>query len=195
MALAIVAIGFGGLSLANGPDSRLDLIKGYKKWDQATEQPTDMTPALAVSCVGPRTYDQSPNPHVPRVFAVYVNKIGKAAMMSEAQPKFPIGTVIVKEKYVRADVVKAAMKRQQIKQDPATWAFISLTKADIQKLKPELLTVMVKTKSGWEYFAVDHDGKVMDGDTTPCRSCHEDRAASDYVFRPYVNPQKLVIKR
>lgn len=183
-----MVIGVGSFALTPERNSRLDAIKGYRKWEQATERPTDMTPSLALSCVGPRPHDQSPNPHVPRVFVVYVNKVGKSAMTSAGRPVFPVGTVIVKEKYVRDDLIKMAMKRQQMKEKPASWTFVSFTKEDTKGLKPELLTVMVKTKSGWDYFAVDHDGKVMEGDNTPCRSCHEDRAASDHVFRPYVNP-------
>lgn len=154
-----------------------------------------MSPRVALSCVGPRPYDQQPNPHVPTVFVVYVNKTGRAAMLSQKPTDFPVGSVIVKEKYPRSKVIDAAQKRLKTKKQDTEWAFFSLSANDVKSLRPELCTVMVKTKTGWDYFAVDQNGKVMDGDTSYCRKCHEDKAANDYVFRPYAREFKLVTKR
>jgi len=162
-------------SLAFHPaDKRQGLFINYRSWTKATERPQDMSPSMALSCVGPRKWDTNGNPHWPKVFVVYVNKAGEKAMKQKGSTKFPDGTVIVKEKYPRPPIFGG--------KEP------DLRPVDTQKLlkqKPELLTVMVKADGKWDYFAVGADGKVQDGDSSKCRSCHEYMKENDYAFRPY----------
>ncbi len=149
-------------------DSRdLELIKPYRTWTQATKGWWDMTPSLALLCVGPPVEMRPPNPHVPRVFRVFVNAKGKAVMRDDKKP-FPVGTIIVKEKYPR---------------NPQGDRF-GPTKVD-PKITPELLTVMVKRPAGWEWFAASGDLKQLAKDNGTCRKCHESQKKKDYVFRHY----------
>lgn len=155
-----------GLAPVRPPD-----IQNYRSWSLATDRPEDMSPRLMLSCVGPRKWDSSPNPHIPRVFLVYVNPIGAKAMKAKNKVAFPDGTVIVKEKYPRIASLDAAV-RLDIKQ--------------VQNGKPELLTVMAKNGGKWTYWAYGQDGKLMEGDSIYCQKCHESAKDADFVFRPYV---------
>lgn len=108
----------------------------------------------------------SNGPHVGKFIKVYVNAIGQKAMLTQKMPQFAPGSVIVKEKF--------------LKQDSKT---------------PELLTVMVKRKAGydphkgdWEYLLVD--GQPEDdnnrGKLSYCQSCHVPQQAQGYIFRTYL---------
>ncbi|MBS1714441.1 MAG: cytochrome P460 family protein [Armatimonadetes bacterium] len=176
-----VAAAFVAWTETSGSEARLDAIKGYRSWKQATTGPQDMTPAMALSCVGPRPQDQSPNPHNRKVFMVYVNAAGAKVMMDRGKKTFPDGTVIVKEKYDRK-----ALERK----DAAMWDPVDTSK--VKGLKPELLTVMAKKNGRWTYYAVDAAGKVMNGDVSACIKCHDTVKGEDYVFRPYVADTRYV---
>ena len=98
---------------------------------------------------------------------VFVNEIARPAMYQKNEPRFPIGSIIVKEKW-HSD------------RDAA----------------PTLLTVMMKRESGfnpetgdWEYFTFDGAGTQMTsrGRIESCMECHIAKPNTDFVFRPYVN--------
>ncbi len=156
-------------------DDREGLIAGYRSWTKATKAPQDMSPALAMSCIGPMKWNRSDNPHVKKVFVVYVNKIGAKAMFKRGTTVFPNGTVIVKEKYDRTDLA--------VQTKPQSMTYDRKLKPTA---KPLLLTVMVKIRGNWEYFSAGGDGKVQKGSSVPCRNCHEFSKSNDFVFRPYV---------
>lgn len=87
--------------------------------------------------------------------------------MADPQKAFPVGTVIVKEKYPR---------------NPKE----GYGKITVDKSKPpELLTVMSKRPTGWEYYSLSGDLKEIARDNGTCRKCHESQKAMDYVFRDY----------
>jgi hypothetical protein len=109
---------------------------------------------------------------------VYVNDLGKKAMVAEKTPIFPVGSVIVKEK---------------------------LTKPESKS--PELMTVMVKREKDfnpdcgdWEFLVFNGDGKQVTarGKIESCANCHRTRPAigADYVFRNYYLPEdkRLALK-
>jgi hypothetical protein len=109
------------------------------------------------------------NPHLNRSVLVYVNDIGKAAMLEQKVPMFPEGSVIVKEK----------------------WAISFRSDAT----SPELLTVMRKRDDGydpdkgnWEYMVFDGTGQTLqaDGKLENCQGCHMQHRATDYVTRVYL---------
>ena len=179
----VLAIG-ACMALVKPATSEIDLIKGYKKWKSATSRPADMSPSMALSCKGPDSWDQTGNPHVPKVFAVYVNKVGEEAMFKKDLAFFPDGTVIVKEKYNRADF-KAKSGTD----------YLFLKNSDLKGKKPELLTVMSKNAGKWSYFAVGSDGKLQVGDTSACRQCHAHRRETDFVFRNYVDVKGLKLEK
>lgn len=184
-ALLLVFVGiFSVLATAQGGDERERRVSDYRNWPMVTATPVDMSPSMALSCIGPSKWDSAPNPHVPRVFLVFVNRVGEKAMRQKGRTVFPDGTVIVKEKHARQRFV-----------DPAHMgAFSPPVKVDVQtlrKLKPELVTVMEKIKGKWRYFALGPDGKVIAGDTAYCGSCHEGNKRNDFVFRNYVPGAEL----
>lgn len=161
--------------LNEGPSDRQSLVNGYRNWKLATTKPQDMSPAMMLSCIGPTKWDSPPNPHAPRIFVVFVNRAGEKAMLAKGRVEFPDGTVIVKEKYKRSSITGSPDYRH--------------IEHDATKLKgkgPELMTVMAKRNGKWEYFALDPKGKVIEGDTEYCASCHKGNAENDHVFRPYV---------
>jgi hypothetical protein len=113
--------------------------------------------------------DGSGNPHRDKYFTVYVNGAGREAMLRQKAPIFPEGSVIVKEKLPAKD-------------------------SDT----PELLTVMIKRKKGfdpasgdWEYAVVDGGGTMVEGrgNLQYCQSCHIANRETDYIFRTYLSEQ------
>jgi hypothetical protein len=87
-------------------------------------------------------------------------------MMEQRLPRFPQGSIIVKEKL-------------------ATQASTS----------PELLTVMRKREPGydpnkgdWEYMVFDNSAKVLQasGKLEKCQACHLPLKQTDYISRSYL---------
>jgi len=153
-----------------------DRLTDYRKWHLVTPQAVDMAPAIAMSCIGPSIWDQEPNPHVGRMFKVYVNATGKDAMLSNGKKAFPVGSIIVKEKFVR----------------PKTKNFWDTAKLSKDAM-PELLTVMVKREKGFDPANGDWEYQVLKGDGSKrtsvgleyCAKCHAGRKSRDYVFGEY----------
>jgi hypothetical protein len=96
---------------------------------------------------------------------VYANEAASAEIY-RAAPRFPAGSIIVREKLLAADAEQ-----------------------------PELVAVMVKRDKGfsrrtgdWEYFVVEGDlSKISKRETTgSCARCRADAAATDYVFKTYL---------
>lgn len=147
-------------------------IRGYKSWTKVNPKPLRLPTPLDGLCRMPMGRDfieTSSNPHRQKYFTVYVNDIGRSAMMNEKIPKFPEGSVIVKEKLLSED-----------------------------SNAPELLTVMIKRKKDfnpttgdWEYMVINGAGTKVEGrgNLENCRSCHTLNKQTDYIFRSYL-PEK-----
>jgi hypothetical protein len=147
-------------------------IEGYKNWTKVNSTPQLMPQPVAESCalwISQKgvIIDGDDNPHRDKYFTVYVNEIGRAAMLEQKNPKFPAGSVIVKEKLPNE-----------------------------KSQKPELLTVMIKQKKGfnpetgdWEFMVVDGTGTKVEGrgNLQNCQSCHVAYQKSDYIFRTYLD--------
>lgn len=97
---------------------------------------------------------------------VYVNDIARRALFDEKNPKFPTGSVIVREKLLQANDAVAQM-----------------------------LVVMVKRERGfnskardWEFLMIDGGlSKILRREKTgDCRNCHEQKKKQDFVFRSYL---------
>ena len=140
-------------------------IAGYHDWSKVNSEPQLMPDPTAILCAQV-IRDGTKNPHNNKYLTVYVNDPGRQAMYQQLTPKFPAGSVIVKEKLPE--------KSSQA---------------------PELLTVMIKRGAGfnpasgdWEYMIVDGTGtKVMaQGKLENCQLCHTTRSGTDYVFRTYL---------
>jgi Cytochrome P460 len=146
-----------------------ELIEGYKQWIRVNPVPAVMFSQIALDCAAPRitqTKMEAGNPHRDKFITVYVNDIGRHAMMREKFPRFPKGSIIVKEKLPSKD-----------------------------SSAPELLTVMTKREPGydpqngdWEYIAFDGTGKSVQarGKLESCQACHVALKVTDYVSRNYL---------
>ena len=161
-ALAVAGIATGGRGA-----STLELVKGFHGWKKANPTPVRLASKFDLLCAPASMAmikaEQKVNPHFQRFITVYVNKIGEKAM--EKGGKFPVGSVIVKEKL-----------EENLK-------------------TPVLSTVMIKREKGynpkcgdWQFAAIDaFTTKVtMDGKVKSCMFCHVDQAKKDFVFKTYV---------
>ena len=143
----------------------LNDISQYKTWTLVNPTPVKMEFAVAQLCaaIGPQ------NPHRNKFISVYVNEIGKQAMTMQLTPRFPEGSVIVKEK---------------------------LDSEGSQS--PELLTAMVKREKGynpksgdWEYLVLDGTASKVTkrGKLMECSRCHVAYQSTDYVTRTYLSDE------
>ena len=97
---------------------------------------------------------------------IYVNEVARQSLVDAKKPRFPIGSVIVREKLLRTN-------------DAA----------------PQVLVVMVKRDQGFNSKARDWEFLMIDGDLSKilrrekhgeCRDCHVQQRDQDYVFRSYL---------
>jgi hypothetical protein len=145
-------------------------ITDYRSWTRVNPQPVLMGAAVALACAAPTLPDPHPpgvkNPHADKFITVYVNDLGRKAMLEMKNPAFPKGSVIVKEKFMNQSISE-----------------------------PELLTVMIKREKGfnpetgdWEYMVTDGAGKTVQarGKLENCQACHLSRPGNDYIFRTYL---------
>ncbi|MEI7987012.1 MAG: cytochrome P460 family protein [Armatimonadota bacterium] len=160
--LAVAGIASGG----RGPTT-LELVKGFHGWKKVNPKPVRLASKFNLLCAPASMAmikaEQKMNPHFQRVITVYVNKVGEKAM--EKGGKFPVGSVIVKEK------LEESFKT------------------------PVLSTVMIKREKGynpkcgdWQFAVIDaFTTKVtVDGKLESCMFCHQDQAKKDFVFKTYV---------
>jgi hypothetical protein len=158
---------------ASGPataqPSGAELIEGYRRWRRVNPEPAIFHSQIAALCAAPTATQkkmESGNPHLDKFITVYVNDTGRRAMMEEKSPRFPQGSIIVKEKLPTRE-----------------------------SSSPELLTVMIKREAGynpengdWEYMALDGAGKEVQarGKLESCQACHLMVKDTDYVSRNYL---------
>ena len=153
-----------------------EIISGYKQWTRVNPEPQWISPPNAALCAAMLPAERGmsdQNPHLSKFVVVYVNDIGRSAMMEQRRPRFPEGSVVVKEKL-----------------------------STKESTDPELLTVMRKRGAGydpekgdWEYMVFDGPGKTIQasGKLENCQSCHLLKAKNDYVSRSYL-PDDVLLK-
>ena len=154
-------------SAASTPPSDNELINGYRQWTRVNPKPAVIDPGFAKMCaIPPKNVDFNSDPHRDHFITVYVNELGTKSMTQESTPRFPQGSVIVKEKL-----------------------------PSIDSTSPELLTVMVKREAGynpengdWDYMVFDGTGKEVQarGKLEKCQNCHSMAEHSDFVYRNYL---------
>ena len=145
--------------------AKVSEIDGYRSWHLVNKEPVLIEPALSFLCAQIIT-KEPPNPHSRKYIKVYVNDIGKKAMLSEKPIVFPVGSIIVKEKFE-----KGADK------------------------KPELLTIMIKraisappSVQDWEFLtSTDQKHITKGGDVSHCVSCHTEQPKTDFVYKSYLD--------
>jgi hypothetical protein len=146
-----------------------ELVAGYKGWTRVNPEPAVFHSRLAFMCALPSEAQlrrERENLHLNKFVTVYVNDAGRRAMFEELKPRYPAGSLIVKEKLPARDAKE-----------------------------PELLTVMYKREAGydpeggdWEYLVLDGRGKEVRarGKLESCRACHQEYAQADFVSRNYL---------
>ena len=78
-----------------------EIISGYKQWTRVNPEPQWISPPNAALCAAMLPAERGmsdQNPHLSKFVVVYVNDIGRSAMMEQMRPRFPEGSVLVKEK-------------------------------------------------------------------------------------------------
>jgi hypothetical protein len=97
---------------------------------------------------------------------VYANDVARRSLVEVKVPKFPVGSIIVREKLTQAT-----------------------------DIAPQLLVVMVKRQRGfnsnagdWEFLMIDGGlSKVLQREKSgECRNCHAKQKDQDFVFRSYL---------
>lgn len=163
--LAMLGCAVATHSSPSPPESDLASLAKYRQWSLVNPTPVLMEPMSAISCViipG----RQEPSPHLNKYVSVFVNPAGREEMMTKQRPKFPIGSMIVKEKLGSPD-----------------------------STTPENLTAMIKREPGynpesgdWEYLVLDGAASkiVEQGKLTRCSGCHRAYQHSDFVTRTYL---------
>jgi hypothetical protein len=140
-------------------------LSRYKTWTRVNPEPVLMDRFVAADCAAPGF--TRAGPHLEKWILVYVNEVARSAMMSERYPKFPPGSIIVKEK-------------------------LSVTKPGAL---PELLTIMVKRNAGYDVGNGNWDYLVANGELSrverpanvkSCQACHLSHKETDYVTRSYL---------
>lgn len=165
------APGATALRLGLSENATVPELKDYKGWTLVNPQRMYLPPEVSKSCLARNLgwEDSTVDPAAGSFISVYVNDAGRQAMTESRMPKFPVGSVIVKEKHPTKD-------------DNA----------------PELLTVMIKREKGfnptsgdWEYLVTDGPAKQVKGrgKLANCMGCHEKMKEADFVFRQYL-PEK-----
>lgn len=159
------------------PDSAL--IKFVQQRTNAvriTASPYKMEMFVMMRCIGPSPEEIRvsqkekslgiSDPHIQKYVHVYISTNGMDAMLTRGGI-FPVGAVVLKEKF-----------------------------SDAAGTKTELFTGMIKRKPGynpecgdWEFFTLPNDasriserGKIQD-----CMECHEEYEKSDFVTKSYPN--------
>ncbi|MEW6736727.1 MAG: cytochrome P460 family protein [Acidobacteriota bacterium] len=162
-------------------DPDLEHISSYKSWTRVNKEPAlhILDQQLGDRCLwvddAGIVIDPPSDLHRDKFVIIYVNNIGKDEILSKRNPKFPVGSIIVKEKL-----------------------------PDKNSEKPELITVMIKREDGfnpksgnWEYMVTDGTGKIINGrgKIKSCQQCHNSKVDTDYIFRTYLpNETKSQLK-
>jgi hypothetical protein len=160
--------------------TEIKLLENYKSWKKVSKSEFVMDRVTAMSCSFPtfsngleipsdKGSDQENSPHKDKYINVFVNAVGQNEFLNTKNPKFPIGTVIVKEKLKTPE-----------------------------SILPELLTVMVKRKKGFNPKVGDWEFMTLDGKATKitskgklesCQACHLEYKKNDFVTRIYLTDE------
>lgn len=135
--------------------------------ERVTPKPVDMAAAVSTRCNIDAVL--SSDPHLKATFHVFASD-SAALPIFDPWGKFPVGSMILKEKFSRKDG------------------------------KTQLFTGMVKREEGyfpgvgdWEFFTVDAAAaKIAErGKMERCADCHRDYAKGDHVSKIYARPAQL----
>ncbi len=179
-----LSLGFLSNALLSPPrppqETPLKEIKGYRQWHKTNKTPFPVLNPVAMLCREATPQEEQAqrdaNPHVDTYITVYVNDKGKSAMLGNRRKRFPVGSLVIKEKWEAPDGRELSTPSH---------------------LKLKLMTVMLKREAGynpkrgdWEYLVVNAKGSLLErGKIKKCQTCHQEQQASDYLFRSYFTNQ------
>lgn len=116
--------------------------------------------------------DKEHDTHGSTFGVVYANELAREALSNEGRTKFPVGSIIVREKLAGRDAAR-----------------------------PELIAVMIKRSPGFNPAGGDWEFITADGTLTKvrerqkkgsCLDCHSSQADRDFVFPPPSSGLKFV---
>jgi Cytochrome P460 len=157
-----------GCSKSKNPDTLFD----YTNWSHVIEKPhfTFVPGKFAADCVDQSTQEKEERgPHAGHAISIRVNPVGFTAF--QAGQLVPVGTVVVKEKF--------------------------LLTAGGKDAQPVAVAFMIKHEAGynaahgdWEYVYPplrDPGEKIARGKLDSCIDCHQKASKTDYLFREYTH--------
>lgn len=159
------------------PPSVQHIATSYTNFQRMTETAVSVTPELAMLCVEPSKEQVDEisarfGPHAHTYVQIYMNDLAAGAFTNQAR-QFPVGAVVVKQKYVSRYHLLDQEKYGRAKNG---------------------IGGMIKRSPGfdpahgdWEYFYFDDLKKIESGRISSCVNCHES-AKQDYVFGGWKHP-------
>ena len=147
------------------------MFSDHRKWTRVNPQRVQMDAYTAALCRAPMPAETgvgSFGPHAGKYISVYVNDVGVKAMTYERGTEFPLGSIIIKEKFAKREGEAVELMTAMVKREPG--------------FNPE--------SGDWEYFALNGAGTEIQarGKLETCMACHVPRKEWDYTFRTYLPP-------
>jgi hypothetical protein len=143
------------------------LMQHRKEMARVTEKPYRVNWTGAPLCIRPTSISHSP--HGEHWIHVFVSPSGTNAMAT-GKGTYPIGTVILKQKFLDAEGTKTDFYTGMRKQESG--------------YNPEL--------GDWEFFTLDSGGHTVTarGKIESCMDCHTKYKAADFVSRRYLTSKE-----
>src|SRR5262245_609445 len=113
--IALVSSAFAAETSWTGPK----LLREYRGWTKSADQAALMPWELALLCrwLDLEKEPEGKNPHEPSYAQAWVNEAGRSEFFGKLNPRFPEGTVLVKEKLMAQDAKKPKLLTVMIKRE------------------------------------------------------------------------------
>ena len=166
--LVMLAVGAVVVTVAasDGVGKLPDKLAGYRSW-KATAKPRAVPPDMAMACSPPWAFlnmEEKFGPHARRWIRVYANASAASAMEKPDLTKFPVGSIIVKEKLLGPEASSTEAVAFMIKHEKGKFT----------------------ASGGWEflYYPTAPSAKKAD-EYDGCVTCHRVGGKRDYVFATF----------
>ena len=144
----------------------------YAGWPELTDKPVRVSYVASLMCSSDSAgeYQRKHGPHFVPAIRVYANVLAAEHLRESCTGPLPVGSVIIKEKWL-----------------------------DEKDARPDGYAAMIKREPGydpehrdWEYLYVrlTEKEKLTRGKIQSCIDCHAGAAGTDYLFRPYLKDAK-----
>jgi Cytochrome P460 len=170
--------------IAPTDDTLIKFVEERTNAVRITQTPYRMSDASATWCRIPPVYLEEQrlhltNPHLRNFVHVYVSPIGESAMYDTNLAIFPVGTIVLKEKFEATNLPPVIFAGVSTNTDWHTTLFTGMLKHEVG-YNPEC--------GDWEFFTVSADASTTTsrGKLQQCMDCHVDYKKSDYVTKDYI---------